>query len=134
MNNEPKSIKSFQINQIKTRIRNFFSACIAISLINFARKQKKSGPRGRFHQHMRAAFAPDFYSQKICCLLWRIAFGEWRTNLANGAQIWQMAHKSGEFQHTNLVRNAQFELMKLKGKFFAERCAPASFRLAHKVW
>ena len=55
-------------------------------------------------------------------------------HLANGAQIWQMAHKSGEFQHTNLVRNAQFELMKLNVEFFAERCAPASFRFAHKVW
>ena len=47
--------------------------------------------RGRFHQHMREAFLPDFFAEflsdffacKIWLFLWRMAFGEQRTNLAN---------------------------------------------------
>ena len=51
-------------------------------------------------------------------------FGEWRTYLANLAQIY-LVMKGCQIEHL---------LMKLNGEFFAKRRAPASFCLAHKVW
>ena len=80
--------------------------------------------RGRFHQHFcqanirrRTAFGKKF-AHKIRRFLWRMAFGERRTNLLNfSLQIWHL-----------------IMLMKLIGKFFAGCRAPESLRLAHKVW
>jgi len=57
-------------------------------------------------------------------------FCKWR--LANGAQIWQMAHK---IQHAAEDFNFAPFLVKLSGvRFFSKSRAPASFSLANEVW
>jgi len=65
--------------------------------------------------------------------------------LANGAQIWRTAHSFSKrgtdfsllIQHNglaNFVKVQGKKLEKLNGKFFAKRCAPGTFCLAHKRW
>ena len=77
--------------------------------------------RGRFHQHLHPTFARKQNEKLI---------------LAN--VVWRMAHRFGKRgTYFSLVFRAGLKrqlLVKLNGEFFAERYAPASFRLANKVW
>ena len=60
-------------------------------------------------------------TNRMRSFFWRTAFSKKRTNLANFENI--------------LVGKVLFPLLvKLNLKYFAERCAPATFRLAKRIW
>ena len=71
---------------------------------------------------MRSFFLAHKYGKR------RNKNGERRTNMAKGAHILMLIFG-------NWRKDLEFQLLvKLNGEFFAKGRAPASFRLAHKVW
>ena len=125
-----KSSSSAILMSVKILSTIFLSACLIIAAFYvalFVRKwRKKRGEyfkngvtyiQGRFHQHFRqekirrrTAFG-EIFARKIRRLLWRTAFGEQRTNLANFSLVFP-------------TENTTQLLVKLNGEFFAERCSP----------